>query len=284
MMTRYVEEYGEDSSWEVIATERKFQVSVGSRGFQVFGKTIPARKAWMRLVGTTDGVYRDLETGRVWLMEHKTAAAISTRHLNLDDQAGTYWAVLSVLLRNEGILKRGENLEGIMYNFMRKAMGDTRPKNEDGYHCNQPAKKDYLAALSEFYEETDLAKMKVDELKALAEEDGITVLGEVSKSQPPAYFLREPVFRSPGERKTQIDRIRSEALFARAYRDGDLPILKSPSKDCSWCPFEKMCEIHERGDMLSFEEFKESQFTIRDVHAAHNRKERADDGDETAGS
>ena len=285
MLTRYVEEYGEDPTWDVIATERKFQVSISSPGFKVFGRNILARKKWLRLVGTTDGVYRDMETGRIWLMEHKTAKAISTRHLNLDDQAGTYWAILNSLLRKEGILKRGENLAGIKYNFLRKAMGDTRPRNPDGHYCNKPAKDAYVQALSEFYEESDLKKMRVDDLAELAEDDGIVVLGEVSKSQPPEYFLRFPVFRSAGERRTQIDRLRSEALFARAYRDGDLPILKSPSRDCSWCQFEKMCTLDEQGDQLSVEEFKSTQFIVRDVHAAHNiREEERDDGDEGARS
>lgn len=283
MFNRYVELYGEDSNWDVIATERKFQVSIASRGFKVFGKQIPARKSWLRLVGTTDGVYRDLETGLVWLMEHKNVKSISTRHLNLDDQAGTYWAVLNVLLRNEGVLKKGENLAGIMYNFLRKAMGDGRPRNADGHYTNKPTKSHYLAALGEIFEPEDLVKYTIPDLESLAEEEGLTVLGDVSKSQPPEYFLREPVFRTLGERRTQIDRLRNEALFAKAYRDGDLPILKSPSKDCAWCPFERMCMLHEQGDMLSVEEFKQSQFNVRDIHADHNREEERDDGDEAAG-
>lgn len=284
MLERYVETYGKDEEWDVIATERRFQVSISSKGFEVFGKTLPARKSWLRLVGTTDGVYRDLRTGRIWLMEHKTAQSISTRHLNLDDQAGTYWAVLNSLLRKEGLLGRGENLAGIMYNFLRKAKGDDRPRNADGHYCNKPTKDNYISVLGEFYEEDDLRKMRVVDLEDLAKEDGVQVLGEVSKSQPPEYFLRHPVYRSAGERKTQIERLRNEALFARAYRDGDLPILKSPSRDCSWCQFETMCQLDEQGDDLSVEEFKQNQFIVRDLHADHNRREEdGNDGDEGAG-
>jgi hypothetical protein len=271
MLEHYVEVYGKDEKWEVIATEHAGHVILPRPEMKIFRRVRPEVKRWLKYFFTWDGVFRDLEDGQLYLMEHKTAAAISTLHLSLDNQAGSYWAIASQSLQKQGILTAGQDIVGIRYNFLRKAMRDTRPQNEDGHYTNLPTKSHYVDALYNHFGEDeppeameawerDLPKMTLASLKEMAETQGLTVLGDVSKSQPPAYFHREDVYRTRAERLTQIERIQDEAVFAEAYRNGYLPIVKSPSRDCSWCPYNRMCELDEQGDAEAVEVFKETMF------------------------
>jgi hypothetical protein len=126
MLEQYVDRYGKDEHWDVIATEQQFKVRVIYRGQ-------PIGEFW----STFDGVYRDLADGRIKLMEHKTAAQFSFAYLDLDDQGGSYWAVAGAVLRAKGILKPNEQIKEITYNFLRKSMPDERPRNEKGESLNQ---------------------------------------------------------------------------------------------------------------------------------------------------
>jgi len=282
MLNRYVEHFGRDENWDVIATEEKFQVWIPRPAITLFGIKFLKVPRWLRYVGTWDGVYRDLSTGEIWLMEHKTAAGIRIDHLPLDDQAGSYWAFATIVLRKRGILGPNEEIAGIMYNFLRKAMADPRPVNAEGLRTNKPNKQHYLDALEPFYELTGketIATLEelVDDINAQHDGDGtwdkaLIVLGDVSKTQPPKFFERWPVYRSRGERAKMVRRIQDEAIFAEAYRKGDLPITKTTSKDCSWCPFLRMCQLDEQGDDAAVAEFKENQFIVRNNYADHEKK------------
>lgn len=268
MLERYVEHYGNDDSWDVIATEQQYQVWIPH----------PRKKVarWLRHVGTFDGVYRDLVTEEILLMEHKTAAGIDPNHLGLDDQAGTYWAVANSKLRKSGVLKQGESIAGINYNFLRKAMRDTRPQDENGQYRNKAQKVHYVEALTgvDDWSEDELKKMKIDELDSIAAANYVVVLGEVSKSQPPAYFERWPVYRNANERRTMIARIQAEATYAERWRAGDpnFPLFKTPTRDCRWqCAFNRMCELHEQGDD-GWEDFRDAMFNRADPYEDHERK------------
>jgi PD-(D/E)XK nuclease superfamily len=158
---------------------------------------------------TWDGVYRDLRDGRLYLMEHKTATQIQTAYLPLDDQAGAYWAVAGPYLRAKGILKPDEEIEGITYNFLRKSMPDERPCNEEGQYLNKD--------------------------------------GTVSKRQPPPYFVRHTELRVPAEQRTQLMRMADEVKWMNAVRSGEMPVIKNTTKDCTYCEFFLMCQMHEHG-------------------------------------
>lgn len=270
MLNRYVNEFGRDELWECIQPEMTFTV--------YFKHPVTGEKRWLEYVGTFDGVFRyvgptenGLLNGSIWLFEHKTAASIQTNHLPLDDQAGSYWAVASAVLRAKKLLGPDESISGIMYNFLRKAKDDTRPKNAEGKYTNQPKKEHYLAQLHGV--EGLSAKLKVEELEQLARDNGIQVLGEESKTQPPPYFERLPVFRSRGDRKTMLRRIVDEGLHIEAARQEKplLPIIKNPTKDCSWdCEFYRMCQLHEAGE--DWHEYREFMFREWDPYHDHNVK------------
>lgn len=271
MLEHYVEHYGADERWFIIATEHQGRIVLPRPEMKIFGRTRPRLERWLRYHYTWDAVLRDMEDEQVYLGEHKTAASIRTTHLPMDNQAGSYWAVAGYELRKQGVLKKDEEIVGIRYNFLRKAIRDDRPKNADGYYTNKPVKQHYIDALEglglQAVEQSSpksgpiaLAKATLADLDAAARFAGLKVFGDVSKSQPPAYFERIDIYRTREERRTQFRRIQDEAVFAEAYRRGYLPITKTPSHDCSWCPFNRMCELDEQGDQASVEVFKETLF------------------------
>jgi hypothetical protein len=212
MLENYLDFYGHDRYWNVVAIEQPFKIRV-----EWHGKPIAI------FMSTWDGVYRDKLDGRLYLMEHKTAAQVSTAYLELDDQGGIYWAVAGAWLREKGILKPGEEIAGIMYNFLRKTKGDDRPQDEGGAYLNKN--------------------------------------GEVSKRQPPPAFVRKLVERSPREQSTQMIRLANEVKVMNAVRDGTIPVTKNTTRECAtMCEFFAACVLHERGSTRAFDEYVRHSF------------------------
>lgn len=273
MLEHYIETYGRDEHKFFIATEEQGHAKMFRPEMKLFGRTRPRQNNWLTYHFTWDGVYRDLRDDTLWLDEHKTAASIQVSHLPLDNQAGSYWALATPMLRRKGLIGPNEEIEGIMYNFLRKAMRDTRPRDEQGLYRNKPIKQHYIAALEgiDGWDEQTLSKKKLDELESIAAAHMLVVLGEVSKVQPPAWFERFPVYRSVGERQQQIERIKQDAVFAEAYREGWLPVVKSPGKECGWCQFFQMCQLDEQGDQDAVEAFKETEFKLRDPYIVYRK-------------
>lgn len=273
LMADYVQHWGRDDSWHVIQPEHSGQLDV----FAADRKTRMAIYAF-----TYDLVFRDLMDDSIWLGEHKSAKAIRTDHLPLDDQGGSYWAVAPIELRDAGLIGPKEKLTGIMYNFVRKALADDRPRNTDGHYCNKPTKTDYvnafIAAGINFVEQSGpksgpiaTEKAKLADLEVAARFGSVPVFGEVSKLQPKSRFVREAVYRSPAERESQVRRIQDEALWLNEMRTGALPIIKNPTMDCSWCPYHYMCLLDERGDGAAVKEYREAMFKVEDPYADHRK-------------
>lgn len=198
MLDGYVELYGKDPQWYVLFIEHSFKVRVMWDGEPI-----------AIFHGTFDGVVRDLDDGYIYLLEHKTAAQIRTGFLALDDQAGGYLAVAESVLRAKGILKPGERIHGIIYNYLRKSFPDDRPQNEKGEYLNMD--------------------------------------GSVSKKQPPKKFVREVIERGADEPRNQMIRLANEVQIMNGMRTGAIPVYKNTTPDCDWCPFFVMCKVHERG-------------------------------------
>jgi len=274
LLNDYVEFWGRDESWHVIQPEHSGQVDLHDRDDPSILLAIYAF--------TYDLVFRDLADDSIWLGEHKTCKAVRTDHLPLDDQAGSYFAAAPVELRAAGLIGPKERLQGIEYNFIRKATADDRPRNPDGHYCNQPVKADYIKAFSEWSADAsnrtwvqefgpEILKMKVADMADFAFQHEIPVYGEVSKLQPKPRFVRESVYRSPRERATQINRIRDEALHMSMMRDGSLPIIKNPTNECSWCAYHGMCLLDERGDTEAVAEYRKAMYRVADPYADHRK-------------
>jgi hypothetical protein len=120
MLEEYTNHYGRDTQWDIISIEQPFRVRITRDG-----------EAIAYFASRWDGVLRNAEDGKIYLLENKTASQITLAYLELDDQAGSYWAVASQLLRAKGILKPTEHIEGIIYNFLRKTMPDERPQDDE---------------------------------------------------------------------------------------------------------------------------------------------------------
>lgn len=80
----YVEAYGCDPDWRIIATEQKGQV--------------PLTSGDRELVYVIDLVVEDLDYGGVWIIDHKFPGDLaSDLEIDLDDQLGLYWYAWSLL-------------------------------------------------------------------------------------------------------------------------------------------------------------------------------------------
>lgn len=181
---------------------------------------------------TFDGVYRDKVDKKFKLMEHKTAAQIAMGHLPIDDQAGGYWAVANSVLRHKGILGKGEFIRAITYNFAKKKMPDERPTDEQGYALNKD--------------------------------------GSRSKQQPTPLFERKEIPRTRKEQATQIKRIGAEAQAMRAMKEKQIPLFKTPTKDCSWdCDFYHMCMLHEQDS--DWKEYRDAMYIVQDPYINHRK-------------
>jgi hypothetical protein len=281
MLTNYVKEYDGDRDWDVIATEQTFELDIPFFGGNDFDSPL-AKKITKRygdtftLNGTFDGVYRSKVDKKVRLMEHKTAASISVGHLPMDNQAGTYWMVAQSVGRTQGWLGPKANISEITYNFLRKALPDTRPRDAHGYATNKPGKNAFIAALEAAGHEFEVTRTgttrypTIAVMEEMAADRGLRVLGERSKVQPPPLFERHMVKRSPAQRRSQLRRLQDEVYLQVAYREGWLNLLKSPSRDtCPMCPFKEMCELHEAGS--DWEGYRDAMFRSNDPYADHRK-------------
>jgi hypothetical protein len=222
MMTNYVDEYGKDERWEVIATEMPFQVLIYH---EVLDKTAVGGSRvvpWFYYVGVVDGVWRDRNDKKLWIPDHKTTGGIGDKnwsHLVLDDQAGSYWSWGVDFLYASGILKPNQKLAGMLYNIMRKAMPDERPSK--------------LIKGRRTYLNKD---------------------GTISLKQPSPYFARKPIFRDEYDREQVKQRTLVDYRRLELFRSGELEITKNPGMfTCPMCSMRDACELHETGsDWVAF--------------------------------
>jgi PD-(D/E)XK nuclease superfamily len=273
MLRGYVERYQGDKHWDVIATEQSFQVRIPFAGRHdtpspLMELITTKYGEWFELDGTFDGVYWDKHDRMFKLMEHKTAASIFTGHLPMDNQAGAYWMVAQTVGRKAGWLPAKQNIKEITYNFLRKAIPDVRPRDAQGYATNKPLKSHYIHALDKAGVEVN-PKATMEVLANYATAAGIVVLGDRSKVQPAALFERHPVKRTPKQRQMQLMRLQQEVRLMIAYREGWMEVGKHPSRDCSWCPFREMCELHEA--QSDWEMYRDVMYRSQDPYADHRK-------------
>lgn len=233
LMEEYMVHYKGDPHWDVLDPERRFDVVIPDVRYKPLESEKGKRgyRPIVTLVGTFDLCYRDLNDDQVKMVDHKTATALTTHHLQLDEQASTYIAVATTALRHQGLIGPKESVTGMEYNFIRKAKPDDRQKNENGEALNKD--------------------------------------GSVSKRQPSPIFMRHFVGRTFKERQRQIVRISEEARVMGMVRDGTLPLLKTPQRDCYFCQYFDMCELDESGDKEAVQYFVETTMKKSDPYSDH---------------
>ena len=253
MLQGYVERWGSDGRWRVIATEQRFEIEV------------PGTDVVYR--GIIDLVAQDTVTGKLWLWDHKTRRSFlkDWSYLMLDDQAGGYLWVAPEILSHDG---KPVEVEGIVFNYLRKVMPDQRPVDDLGRACNKPLKTDYVEAFKRngvtaprWWPGAKSAKLS--DYERLAEESGTKVLGVVSARQPSARYHREQVYRSPQERVRQADRVITEARIMTMMRDDPTLIYKSTGEHCTYCAIFEYCQVEESSDAETAAEFREAIYFTR---------------------
>lgn len=250
MLDGYVNHYGAEPHLEVIAVEKPFNVGINYQHWHpTQNGEANTTQEQARYVGKVDLVVRDHERNKIFLWDHKTTARLGSAHtqyLQLDDQAGAYWAVADAVLRHEGLIDKTEGISGIMFNYLVKQKPNLSPRNPDGLVCNQPQKKHYFAALEAKGVELD-PKTTLQQLKELASKYELTVLGDPSAIQPPPLFDRKFAYRRFRERQTQINRIQVDLEAMSLVRSGVVPATKTPTRECGFCSFKTLCELDEAG-------------------------------------
>lgn len=236
MLQEYLKNYGDDPHWEVLMPETRFEANIPFTKEQI-NRGVPKKlliddDTITKIVGTFDMPVRDhsFPKPRIMVIDHKTTnKRENTKHLVKDDQAGTYIAVGTYYLRKSGLIRQNEAIDGMIFNYLRKAKPPEKPRNAQGQVLNKD--------------------------------------GSVSKSQPAPLFWREPVIRGKANRLAQIRRIAEDAEQIAMARQGQIPVLKSPGEHCNWCDFSDLCDIHENGD--DFIGFVETMFYEYDPYADH---------------
>lgn len=264
LLESYIEEYGADKRYEVIATEQPFTRPIfeGKRKVALY-------------TGIMDGIWRDLDDGTLFIVDHKTAATINTTYLALDEQAGAYWTFGQDWIRAKGLLPDGEPLAGMLYNFLRKSTSDPRPRNKDGHYLNQPTKDVLLAEYKRLGRSlpapgTGSGKKGAVLTADLVADLGPTCLqlGEVSANQPPARFHRERVYRDEPDREAVRARVLEELREMRLVRAGKLTAYKNPgAMNCPMCGYRDVCELHETGH--DWQEMMKQTMETWKPYAAH---------------
>jgi len=241
MMENYIDEWRqEDKDIVVLYPEMPFQYVL---------RDPDTGKPLCMYVGETDALIRRVSTGRLGLFEHKTAGTISTTHLFLDEQASSYWTILPKWLVANGIVKGTDNIDFMLYNYLRKAEKDDRVRNSAGVALNLPTVEVLRSALLEADPDASVRGAKREDLLDMLKAKGINglLLGEPSKQQPPPLFHRELVYRTKEERANTLQRIVEQVREMELVRTGKMAHYKAPSKDCSYCPWRDICELHEQG-------------------------------------
>lgn len=224
----YVLEKAEEQAELGIAMAESYEKHYGKdTQVSVIGAEIPAQVPIVDTKGELIAIYRlkpDLvfrnSRNEIWLMEHKTAAAIRTEHLVIDGQARPYGALAEIALHKAGAINKGERIRGILYNFIRKAFPDDRKRNEEGQALNQD--------------------------------------GSVSKRQPAPLFHRHPVVMGSKAKLKALKNIRANAaeitFMTQSLRSGTLTaeaLSKTPHWSCpKFCDFFPICTVEEEGGSI----------------------------------
>lgn len=273
MLEHYVEEYGRDDEWKVIASELTFQVTV-----------LETDRFKVVYVGILDAVWQHRVTKEIWIRDWKTAKSVPENHgghLTLDEQPGSYWAYGPDFLRATGVLKPNQQLQGIDFFYMRKAMRDTRARNNDGHCLNLPK----LPQVKALFVENGLAD-KIPKKGEGTGKEGVVVLddllqrlptklrtaalqlGEVSSTQPATYFKRVPTYRNEAEQDNLRARVLAEAREHQLIRTGKMEVYKNPGQmTCGGCGIKDVCELHEAGQ--DYESVLKALFVPWDPYAEH---------------
>lgn len=174
LLVGYDREWGEDERYEVIAVEETFFAPL------LNPETGAASRTWT-LAGKLDGIVRDLTTGAVLILEHKTTVE------NIGDAADPYWAKLAMDAQVShyyvGAESLGHAAEGCLYDVL------LRPRLKPLKATPEASRK--YKANGELY-----ANLRAED--ETPEEYRARVHGDIS-DHPAKYFQRRDVARTDSD-------------------------------------------------------------------------------------
>lgn len=220
--TNYVDTYGAESNWTVLAAEKEFSVPLDDG---------------TNYIGTIDLIVED-EDGHVWFMDHKTTVSIDIfdKNSDMDRQISRYWWALERL---------GYNVHGFIYNIILKDFPQEPKVLKSGALSKDKAQK----TTASLYRQA----IKANKLNEADYADFLQYLEE----QPKEFFRRLKVERTPSERLAAIDEMEDVIEDIRTAKSH----YRNITKDCHWdCQFKTLCMAEMDGsnaDHIRFELYKE---------------------------
>lgn len=220
----YVETYGHDSNWTVLATEKQFSIPLDDG---------------TNYIGTIDMIVED-EDGFVWFVDHKTTIAIDIfdKNSDMDRQISRYWFALEQL---------GYNVHGFIYNIILKDYPQLPKMLKSGALSKDKSQK----TTAYLYREA----IRMNKLKEEDYADFLQFLDE----QPKEFFRRLKVERTQAEVLASIDEMEDVIEDIRNTKS----YYRNITKDCHWdCPFKTLCQAEMDGsnaDHIRNELFKQKE-------------------------
>lgn len=201
--------------YEMIWVEKEFEVEI-SPG--------------VVLVGKIDGRCRDKETGREWLIEHKTCKRMPDESVRMyDTQTPTYTSVLPEI---------GEGpVTGVIWDYVRTKMPAIPELLKSG---TLSTRKNIDTIPEVFLREVNRHGLNPDGYK-----DIISGLSDES------FYRRIPYQVS----KSQTLRLREEMIITADYLqelECKEDYFRNLTRDCSWCDYKDLCYAELRGDDTSY--------------------------------
>lgn len=216
IMERYREFAQENDAWEVVGVEVPFELKVYKPG---------GVRACCALVGFIDLLVRD-DRGRLWIVEHKTAATLPDEEsLVLDDQLSTYAYAVKTLMQ--------EPVQGIWYNVLRKKLPSVPAVNKNG---SISRRKDIDTEPSVYLQ----AVLDAGEDPAAYAD----ILQHIADNATP-FFYRLRSYRTDHELE-----VLGAALYDiwRDIRNKNKALYRSPDASCAWkCSFRDVCVTAMKG-------------------------------------
>lgn len=212
-----------------------------------------------------DLVLRDLDTGLVWLVEHKTTQNVPDTMFRLKDFQTLFYATL--------LERRGMKIDAVLWNYVRTKLPATP-------HLNQPKGKNPAAMSRDKGIDTTWsvyeAALKENNLDP---DDYQDIRSRLYNAEYNSFFPRfEHIITAKREvllRDYLIMARRSEQL-QKSWARGSVAPIKHIAQHCQWCPYKKVCEAEIMGGD------PEDVIRMRFLERTVDLQETADDPTETS--
>lgn len=174
--------------------------------------------------GTFDKIVRDKRDGSVWILDYKTARAMSMLNLATDPQISAYCTMAEILL--------GEPVEGMLYQqHLKTVASPPRKLVRGGYSVDAKQNTSYRLFRNTLLEEYgEVPQQYIPYLNKLAEQED---------ESGDSYIRCYKDYRTEYQRRQTLANILAEGVD---MLNPEIVLYPNPTKDCSWdCPFRQAC-------------------------------------------